>query len=101
MTAASTGINERTARAANIHYEKVILSPASHASYYPGGEVMTMKVLFEKESQRILGAQIIGGDGVDKRIDVLATAIQANMQVSALGELDWHMRPLTLPQKIL
>lgn len=93
MTAASTGINERTARAANIHYEKVILSPASHASYYPGGEVMTMKVLFEKESQRILGAQIIGGDGVDKRIDVLATAIQANMQVSALGELDLAYAP--------
>ena len=54
---------------------------------------MTMKVLFEKESQRILGAQIIGGDGVDKRIDVLATAIQANMQVSALGELDLAYAP--------
>lgn len=93
MTAASTGINERTARAANIQYEKVILSPSSHASYYPGGEVMTMKVLFEKESQQIIGAQIIGGDGVDKRIDVLATAMQANMQVSALGELDLAYAP--------
>ncbi len=93
MTAASTGINERTARTANIQYEKVILSPASHASYYPGGKVMTMKVLFEKESQRILGAQIIGGDGVDKRIDVLATAMQANMQVSVLGELDLAYAP--------
>ncbi len=93
MTAASTGINEQIAKAANIKYDKVILSPASHASYYPGGKVMTMKVLFEKDSQRILGAQIIGYDGVDKRIDVLATAMQANMQISALGDLDLAYAP--------
>lgn len=93
MTAASTGINERIAKAANIKYDKVILSPASHASYYPGGKVMTMKVLFERDSQRILGAQIVGYDGVDKRIDVLATAMQANMGVSTLGELDLAYAP--------
>lgn len=93
MTAASTGINERIARAENIKYDKVILSPASHATYYPGGKVMTMKVLFERNSQRILGAQIVGYDGVDKRIDVLATAMQANMRVSTLGELDLAYAP--------
>ena len=77
MTAAATGINEKTAKSLGIATEKVILSPMSHAGYYPGGKMMTMKVLFEKESYRILGAQIVGFDGVDKRIDVLATAIRA------------------------
>ena len=60
MTAASTGINERTAKQAGIDYDKVYLSPASHASYYPGGKVMTMKVIFEKKTYKLLGAQIIG-----------------------------------------
>ena len=80
MTAAATGINEKTAKALGIDTDKVILSPMNHAGYYPGGELMTMKVLFEKETYRILGAQIIGFQGVDKRIDVLATAIRARMK---------------------
>ncbi|MBE5802240.1 MAG: CoA-disulfide reductase [Clostridiales bacterium] len=93
LTAASTGIGETAARRAGITVEKVILSPMSHAGYYPGGKLMTMKVLFEKETFRLLGAQIIGYDGVDKRIDVLATAIRAGMKATALAELDLAYAP--------
>ena len=93
MTAASTGINEKAARAAGLHYEKIVLSPTSHASYYPGGRAMTLKLLYEKRSLRILGAQIVGFDGVDKRIDVIATAMQAGMKVTQLKELDLAYAP--------
>ena len=93
MTAASTGINEAAARAAGIDYECVVLSPSSHAGYYPGGKVMMMKVLYEKETIRLLGAQIIGFDGVDKRIDVLATAIRAGMKATGLADLDLAYAP--------
>lgn len=93
MTAASTGINERTAKSLGIAADKVILSPMSHAGYYPGGKMMTMKVLFEKESYRLLGAQIVGFEGVDKRIDVLATAIRAGMKANELTELDLAYAP--------
>ena len=77
MTAATTGVNETNARKAGLDVDTVILSPMSHAGYYPDGKVMTMKVVFEKETYRLLGAQIVGYEGVDKRIDVLATAIRA------------------------
>lgn len=93
MTAAVTGINEKTARSLGLDTDKVILSPMSHAGYYPGGKVMTMKVLFEKGSYRILGAQIVGFDGVDKRIDVLATAIRAGMKAYELIDLDLAYAP--------
>ena len=65
----------------------------SHAGYYPGGRLMTMKVLFEKGSYRLLGAQIVGFDGVDKRIDVLATAIRAGMKAYELVDLDLAYAP--------
>ena len=93
LTAASTGINEKAAQAAGIAYDKVVLFPASHAAYYPGARSMAMKVLYEKESLRLLGAQIVGGDGVDKRIDVLATAIRAKMTALELTELDLSYAP--------
>ena len=93
LTAASTGINEKAAQAAGIAYDKVVLFPASHAAYYPGAQSMAMKVLYEKESLRLLGAQIVGGDGVDKRIDVLATAIRAKMTALELTELDLSYAP--------
>ena len=93
MTFASTGINEKTAKAAGIDYDKVILSPADHAGYYPGGSTMTMKVIFEKESDKLLGAQIAGYNGVDKRIDVLATAMYAGIKASDLKELDLAYAP--------
>ena len=92
MTAASAGLNERAARAAGIEYEKVILSPVSHAAYYPGGKVMTLKLLFEKNG-RILGAQIVGFDGVDKRIDVLAASMQAKLKATDLCDLDLAYAP--------
>ena len=93
LTAASTGINEHAAKEAGIAFDKVILSPMSHAGYYPGGKVITMKVLFEKNTCKLLGAQIIGFDGVDKRIDVLATAIRAGMKGYELAELDLAYAP--------
>lgn len=93
LTAASTGINEKTARALGLDYDKVVLSPNSHASYYPGAQVMTMKVLFERGSGKLLGAQIVGGEGVDKRIDVLATAIRAGVSAADLKDLDLAYAP--------
>ena len=93
LTAAVTGINEKTAQAAGIDYEKVVLFPASHATYYPGAKTMTMKVLFERETLRLLGAQIVGYEGVDKRIDVLATAIRLGAKATDLTELDLAYAP--------
>lgn len=93
MTAATTGVNETNARKAGLDVDTVILSPMSHAGYYPGGKVMTMKVVFEKGTYRLLGAQIVGYEGVDKRIDVLATAIRAGMKATELKDLDLAYAP--------
>lgn len=93
MTGAVTGINEKTAEAAGLVYDKVVLSPVSHAAYYPGGQTMYMKVLYEKETLRLLGAQIAGYEGVDKRIDVLAAAIRAGMTADKLAELELAYAP--------
>ena len=93
MTAATTGINESHAREAGLNVDTVILSPMSHAGYYPNGKVMTVKVVFEKKTYRLLGAQIIGYDGVDKRIDVLATAIHTGMKATQLKDLDLAYAP--------
>ena len=93
LTAAATGLNEGGARRAGLDYDKVILSPMSHAGYYPGGQLLTMKVLFEKETFRLLGAQIIGYQGVDKHIDILATAIHAGLKATDLKDLDLAYAP--------
>lgn len=93
MTVAGTGLTEKAAAAAGLSYESVVLSPSSHAGYYPGAKVMTMKVVYEKESLRLLGAQIIGTEGVDKRIDVLATAIHAGIRADKLKDLDLAYAP--------
>ena len=93
LTVATTGINEKTARKNGIKSDSVILSPMSHAGYYPGGMVMTMKVVFEEGTYRLLGVQIVGYDGVDKRIDVLATAIRAGMKATELKDLDLAYAP--------
>lgn len=93
LTAAFTGISESAARKAGIDADTVILSPMSHAGYYPGGKVMTMKVVFEKGSFRLLGAQIAGYDGVDKRIDVLSAALMAGLGATELKELELAYAP--------
>ena len=93
MTAALTGLNETQAAAAGFDADSVILSPMSHAGYYPGGRVMTMKVVFEKATYRLLGAKIVGYEGVDKRIDVLATAIRAGMKATELKDLELAYAP--------
>lgn len=93
MTAAVTGLNETGARAAGLAADAVVLSPMSHAGYYPGGRVMTMKVVFERETGRLLGGQIVGYEGVDKRIDVLATAIRAGMTGVELKDLELAYAP--------
>lgn len=93
ITAAATGLNETAAKKAGLNADKVILSPMSHAGYYPGGKIMTMKVVFEKETLRLLGAQIVGYEGVDKRIDVLATAIRCGMKANDLKDLELAYAP--------
>ena len=76
-----------------MEYEKIIISPASHASYYPGGSAMTLKLLFKKDGHNIIGAQIVGKDGVDKRIDVLSTAIYAGIKANDLKDIDLAYAP--------
>lgn len=93
ITAAVTGVNETNARRAGLDTDSVILSPMSHAGYYPGGKAMTMKVVFEKKTYRLLGAQIVGYEGVDKRIDVLAAAIHAGLKAPQLKDLDLAYAP--------
>ena len=93
MTVGTTGLNEPAAQNAGIDYDKVYLTPNAHAGYYPGALPIRMKVLFEKGSGRILGAQLIGFDGVDKRLDVLAVAIRAGMTADDLADLELGYAP--------
>ncbi len=92
-TAALTGASEKVLRRANRPYRKVYVHPTHHAGYYPGAEAMTLKLLFDPETGRVLGAQAVGGSGVDKRIDVLAVAIQAGMTVFDLEEMELAYSP--------
>ena len=93
LTAASVGLTEKAAKDSGYDFESVILSPSSHAGYYPGATTMTMKVVFDKSSFQILGAQIVGYDGVDKRIDVIATAISAGLKATELKDLELAYAP--------
>ena len=93
LDVAVTGITERECIENNINYEKVILTPSSHATYYPDAKVLTLKVIYDKDNLNILGAQAIGYDGVDKRIDVLATAIRCGMKATLLKDLDLAYAP--------
>jgi NADPH-dependent 2,4-dienoyl-CoA reductase/sulfur reductase-like enzyme/rhodanese-related sulfurtransferase len=92
-TAAMTGASEKALRRANRPFRKVYVHPTNHAGYYPGAEAMTLKLLFDPEMGRVLGAQAVGGAGVDKRIDVLAVAIQAGMTVYDLEEMELAYAP--------
>jgi NADPH-dependent 2,4-dienoyl-CoA reductase/sulfur reductase-like enzyme/rhodanese-related sulfurtransferase len=91
--AALTGASEKTLKRLNMPYRKVYVHPAHHAGYYPGARSMTLKLLFDPQDGRLLGAQAVGGDGVDKRIDVLAAAIQAGMTVFDLEEMELAYAP--------
>lgn len=93
LTAALTGASEKTLWRLNRPYRKVYVHPANHAGYYPGAEAMTLKLLFDPQSRKVLGAQAVGGAGVDKRIDVIAVAIQAGMTVFDLEELELAYSP--------
>ena len=93
MTVATTGINEKTAKRLGLSYDKSFTYSASHAGYYPGASNMSIKTIFEKETGKILGAQIIGNEGVDKRCDILATAIRAGLTAADLTELELCYAP--------
>ncbi len=93
MSAAMTGLSEKAARRFEVDYEKVYIHPAHHAGYFPGAQGMTLKLLFSPEDGKILGAQGVGGEGVDKRIDVIAMAIQAGMTVYDLEEAELSYAP--------
>ncbi|OXX69849.1 FAD-dependent oxidoreductase [Vibrio sp. V03_P4A6T147] len=93
LAVASTGKNEKQLKRAGIEYEKVYVHTASHASYYPGAEIVSFKMLFDPKSGKIYGAQAVGKDGIDKRIDVMAVAQRAGMTVEQLQHLELTYAP--------
>lgn len=93
ITVAMTGNNEKTLKRNGVEYEKSFTHSSSHAAYYPGAKPMSIKLIFSKGTGKVLGAQIIGYDGVDKRIDVIATAIRAGMTVYDLEKLELAYAP--------
>lgn len=93
LAAGCTGANEKTLRKAGIPFEVLHLHPGSHAGYYPGAEPIALKIIFAPDTGRLLGAQAVGKDGVDKRIDVLATALQAGLTVHDLADLELAYAP--------
>ena len=92
-TVAMTGASEKILRQANRPFRKVYVHPTHHAGYYPGAQTMSLKLLFDPTTGRVLGAQVVGGAGVDKRIDVLAVAIQAGMTVFDLEQMELAYAP--------
>ena len=90
---AMTGINEATCKANNIEYKKMVITPYSHATYYPGATQMTIKAIYEAKTGKILGAQVWGKDGVDKITDILATAIRMDLTAHDLSELELCYAP--------
>jgi len=92
MAIGSTGLNEKQLQAMGIDYISSITNSKDHAGYYPGASLLTTKILFNKKGE-ILGGQVVGQNGVDKRIDVLATAISGNMTVSDLTDIDFAYAP--------
>lgn len=93
LTAAVTGLSEKSAKRLGIPYQKSYTHSASHASYYPGAYPMSIKILFAPDTGKLLGAQVIGRDGVDKRIDVFATALRHGLTVEDLSELELAYAP--------
>lgn len=93
LAVGATGLNERAAAEAGLDYDKVYVMGASHAGYYPGARPISLKVLYEKGSGRILGAQLVGFEGVDKRLDVLALAVRHRMTADDLAEFEHGYAP--------
>jgi len=93
MTVAATGNNEKLLKRLNIPYEKSFTHSSSHAGYYPEALPLSLKLIFSPDSGKILGAQIVGYDSVDKRIDIIATAIRAGMTVYDLEKLELAYAP--------
>ncbi|MGJ7910104.1 CoA-disulfide reductase [Neobacillus sp. LXY-1] len=93
LTVAAIGNNEKTLKRLGISYEVVHIHPSSHAGYYPGAAPISLKLIFEKETGKIFGAQAVGADGVDKRIDVIATAIKGGLTVEDLTNLELSYAP--------
>ncbi len=93
LAVASTGLNEKSLLRLGMAYQKIYVHPASHASYYPGAQPVSFKLLFDPHSGRILGAQAVGKDGIDKRIDVLSVAMRAGLTVMDLEDLELTYAP--------
>ena len=93
MTGATVGMNEKQLEAKGMEYEAVHVHPGSHAGYYPGAKQVHLKVLFCPSTGKLWGAQAVGEDGVAKRIDVIATALQAGMKIQDLAELELCYAP--------
>ncbi|WP_258297205.1 CoA-disulfide reductase [Paenibacillus peoriae] len=93
LTSASTGNNERTLQRLGVPYQAVHIHPGSHAGYYPGASPIAMKLLFNPENGMIYGAQAVGADGADKRIDVIATAIRGHLNVRELADIELAYAP--------
>lgn len=93
LTLGRTGITEKEASRLRIPYEVLTRKASSHAGYYPGGEILHLKLLYHGKTNELLGGQIIGKEGVDKRIDVLATALYNQMTVQQLADLDLSYAP--------
>ncbi|OQA33283.1 MAG: Coenzyme A disulfide reductase [Betaproteobacteria bacterium ADurb.Bin341] len=93
LAAASTGLNEKQLRAAGVEHQSIIIHPGSHASYYPGAMPVSLKLIFSLTDGTIFGAQAVGADGADKRIDVIATAMHAGLKVADLTELELCYAP--------
>ena len=93
LTVASTGNNEKTLKRFSVPYEVLHIHPSSHAGYYPGASQISLKLIFDKNTGKIFGAQAIAGDGADKRIDVIATAIKGGLTVEDLSNLELSYAP--------
>ncbi|PCR99591.1 CoA-disulfide reductase [Lactococcus fujiensis JCM 16395] len=93
LTAASTGLSEKTVQKLGLDYKAVHITANDHAGYYPGSSSIVLKMIFNPENGEIYGAQAVGQKGVDKRIDILATAIKANLTIFDLPELEFTYAP--------
>ena len=93
LIAAAVGMNEKMVKSKNLPYNEVHVHPGSHAGYYPGAKSINLKLLFNPDNGKIYGAQAVGEDGVEKRIDVISTAMQGNLTVEDLAELELCYAP--------